>query len=92
MIGTDRMGTTNDDAVRRAHALAQADEPTPEMLAASEHQVFEPVSEAGLTRLFVFRSDVIPEIDRDDGRFVVFVDNEREAIGQRESLAGDFEV
>src|SRR5207248_10664339 len=36
------MGITNDDVTRRAQALAQTDEPTPEMLAASAAEVAEP--------------------------------------------------
>src|ERR1041385_368271 len=41
MMGTDVMGTT-DDALGRAHALAQTEEPTAEMIAASEAEVAEP--------------------------------------------------
>src|ERR1043166_5361714 len=41
MMGTDVMGTT-DEALGRAHALAQTEEPTAEMIAASEAEVAEP--------------------------------------------------
>jgi RNA polymerase primary sigma factor len=41
MIATDRMGI-NEDALRRAHALAHTEEPTAEMLAASAGETSEP--------------------------------------------------
>ena len=45
-----------------------------EVLAAVEHQVFEQVSEAGAAGLFIFRADVIPDVDGNNRRFMVFVD------------------
>ena len=42
MIGAHAMGT-NDDALRRAEALAQTEEPTSEMIAASAAEADEPV-------------------------------------------------
>ena len=46
------------------------------MFAAAEHQVLEEMREAGFARLFVFRADVVPEVHGDDGRLMVFVDNQ----------------
>ena len=36
--------------------------------------------EAGFAGPLVLRADVIPQVDRDDGGLVIFMDNEREAV------------
>jgi hypothetical protein len=46
------------------------------MLAAREHEVFEEMGKAGLPELFIFGTDMIPDIDRHNRRFVVLMDNE----------------
>src|SRR5258706_4120424 len=53
-----------------------------EIFAAAEHEVFEEVGEAGFAGLFIFRTDVIPGVYSNDGRFVVLVNHDREAVGQ----------
>jgi hypothetical protein len=46
--------------------------------------VLEEVREAGFARLFVLGADVIPDVDRDDRRFVILVDEQREPVRQHE--------
>ena len=43
------------------------------MLRALKHHVLEEVGKAGPSGLFVLRADPVPQVDRDDGRLVVFV-------------------
>ena len=54
---------------------------------ALEHHVLEEVREAGLARLLVLRSDVVPDVDRHDRRQVVLGDDQAEAV--REALVGE---
>ena len=49
---------------------------------ALEHDVLEEVGEAGLARDLVLRADVVPEVDRDDGREVVLGDDDAQAVGE----------
>ena len=63
-----------------------------EIFAASEHEVFEEVGEAGLPGLLVFRPDVIPGVDGHDGGFVVLVHEDGEAVGEGELLVRDVDV
>ena len=55
-----------------------------EVLAAVEHQVLEQVREPGLAALLVLRPDVVPDVDRHDGSFVVLVDDDREPVREHE--------
>jgi hypothetical protein len=48
-----------------------------------EHQVLEQVGEAGVPRLLVLRSDVIPDIDRDNRTVVIFVEKNVEPVLER---------
>jgi hypothetical protein len=48
-----------------------------------EHQVLEQVREAGASRHFVLRADVIPDVDGDNGKRVILVDQDVETVGQR---------
>ena len=41
---------------------------------AVKHKVFKQVSEAGFTGFLIFRPHVVPNRDRDNGRFVIFMD------------------
>ncbi len=59
------------------------------MFAAAKHQVFEQVRKARLSALFVLRSDVIPEVDGYDGRFVIFMNNQLQTVVEREGLMGN---
>src|SRR5688572_25112527 len=52
------------------------------MLGAFEHQVLEQVREPGAPRLFVLRSDVIPDVDGHHRQLVVFMNNDVEAVGE----------
>jgi hypothetical protein len=46
--------------------------------------VLEQVRESGLAGLLVLRADVVPDVDRDDRRLVILVDEERETVLERE--------
>ena len=48
-----------------------------------EHQVLEEMRESGATRPFVLRSDVVPDIHRNDRHLVGFVDDDVQAVGER---------
>ena len=61
------------------------------VLAAAEHEVLEEMSEAGLAGPLVLRAHVVPDVDRDDGRFVVLVDDESQAVFEDEFLVGDID-
>ncbi len=63
-----------------------------EMLAAAEHQMFKEMREAGFSRFFVFRSDVIPEVQGHYWRLAVFMDENRQSVIQDELLAGNFQA
>jgi ribulose 1,5-bisphosphate synthetase/thiazole synthase len=62
------------------------------MFAAAEHEVFEQVREPGFARPLVFRADVVPDVDGHDGRFVIFVNHQGEAVREDESLEGDIDI
>ena len=49
-------------------------------LRALKHHVLEQVSEAGLARLFVLRADVVPDVNGDDRRRVILVQDHPQAI------------
>ena len=68
---------------RRARGLQRLEEPAVVVLGALEHQMLEEVREAGVPRPFVFGSDVIPDVDRDDRTPVRFVQQHVEAVGER---------
>ena len=57
-----------------------------------EHDVFEQVREAGLPVRLVAGTDVIPDADSYDRRFVVFVDHHGQAVIQGEFLERDIHV
>lgn len=54
------------------------------VLRAHEHQVLEQVGEAGPPRLLISGSHVVPDVHADDGQRVVLVQDDLEAVGQRE--------
>ncbi len=68
---------------RGARFLQRVKVPAVVMLRALEHQVFEEVGEPGASGDFVLGSDVIPDVDRDNGKGVILVNQDVEAIGQR---------
>ena len=72
-----------------ADALERALELLVVVLAPVEHQVLEQVGEAGPAGALVLRADVIPDVDRDDRRLVVLVDEHGQAVRQHEPLVGD---
>ena len=71
------------DAVERLEVVVV------EVLAAVEHQVLEQVREAGLARRLVRRPDVVPDVDGDDRRLVVLVDDQPQAVVEDVLRVGD---
>src|SRR5881296_3425001 len=65
-----------------------------EMFAAGEHQMLEQVGETGLAGLLILGSNMIPEVDGDDGGFVILMDDQRQTIRQDELFIGnvDFDI
>ena len=59
------------------------------MLAALEHHVFEQVGKARLARDFVFRADLVPDLDVNDGHAVLDMQENVEAIRQSILLERD---
>ena len=57
-----------------------------DVLRALEHHVLEEMREAGAARLLVLRADVIPELQVHDRRRVIFGEDHRQPVRQRECL------
>ena len=55
-----------------------------------EHDVLEEVREAGLAGDLVLGADVVPDVDRGDGRQVILRDDQAEAVGQ--ALIGELDA
>ena len=68
---------------RRPCRLQRLKEAAVVVLRPFEHQMLEQMREARVTGTLVLRSDVIPDVDRDDGTPVRFVQQHVEAIGER---------
>ena len=68
---------------RRPGALQRLEVPAVVVLRALEHQVLEQVREAGVARALVLRTDVIPDVDRDDRAGVIFVEQDVESVVER---------
>ena len=62
-----------------------------EVLAAVEHQVLEQVRETGLAGRLVGRPDVVPDVDGDDRRLVVLVDDQPQAVVEHVLRVGDID-
>ena len=76
-------------AVVRAEVVHGLAEPARMVLAAVEEEVLEQVREAGLAALLVTRADVVPDVHGDDRRRVIFVDDQAQAVVERELLVRD---
>ena len=63
-----------------------------EVVAAGEHEMLEEMSETGLARFFVFGANMIPQIDRHNRRFVVFMNDQRQPVGQHKFLEGNLDL
>ena len=61
------------------------------VLAAAKHQVLKQVGESGLAGLFVFRADVVPDVDGDDGGLVVLMHDYGEPVVEHEALVWDID-
>ena len=59
------------------------------VLGALEHKVLEQVGKAGPPLLFVLGADVVPDVNGDHRQRVVLVQDDVEAVGQRELFVGD---
>src|SRR5882724_2683200 len=68
--------------VGSADAFHGVDVGVVEILVYAEHKVFEKVRKAGFAGFFVFGTDVVPRIYSDDGRFVIFVNQDSEPVGE----------
>ena len=68
---------------RRARGLQRLEEPAVVVLGSLEHQVLEQMREARVPGRLVLRSDVIPDVDRDDRTAVVLVQQHVEAVRER---------
>ena len=77
--------------VRSADLFHAFDVPALEIVAAAEHEVFKQVGEAGLTGLFILRAHVVPHVDRHNGRFVVFVDQNSQTVVENNLLVRDID-
>ena len=75
--------------VGRAHVAHRREIAAGRVFRAAEHQVFEQVGEAGLSRALVLRSDVVPEVNGHDGRLMVFVHDDLEAVVEFEGFEGE---
>jgi regulator of sirC expression with transglutaminase-like and TPR domain len=62
------------------------------MLAAAEHEVFEQVRESGFPGALILRPNVIPDVHRYDGRFVVFMDDQGETVPQNKLLERNIDI
>ena len=69
-----------------ADAFQRLDIATLVVFAAAEHQMFEQMRKAGATLGFVLRSDMIPDADRDDRSLAIGMDDDPQAILQREAF------
>jgi hypothetical protein len=54
--------------------------------------MLEQVGESGLAPFLVFRTYAIPDIERDDRRFVVFVDEDSQPVREHELLIRDTDL
>jgi len=61
-----------------------------DVLGAFEHHVLEEVGEASASCALVERTDVVPEIDSDEGQAVVFVHEDDETVGHDEFFVLEF--
>jgi hypothetical protein len=59
------------------------------VLRTHEHQVLEEVRESGATGLFIAGADAEPDVRHHAWNGVIFVHNQREAVGQRVDRRGD---
>ncbi len=75
--------------VGRADPLERLDVVIVEMFAAVEHQVLEQMREAGPAGPLVLGAHVVPDVHGHDGRLVVLVHQQRQAVFQDEPLIGD---
>jgi hypothetical protein len=84
-----RGAVAHREAVRRAAVpLDQVVERArPELLPAVEHHVLEEMRDAGLAARLVARAGAVEDVRRDDGRGVILVHEDAEAVRQR--LVGD---
>ena len=75
--------------VGRTDALERLEVVVVEVFAAVEHQMLEQMREPRATGLLVLGADVIPDVHGDDGRLVVLVHQQRQAVLQYEPLIRD---
>ena len=72
-----------------ANVLQRSEELVVMVLRAVEHQVFEQMGEPGLAGHLVLGAHVVPEVGGDDGRLVVFVNDDTQSVVEHELAVGD---
>src|SRR6266513_1345550 len=75
--------------IRRANALEGLEVVVVEVLAAVEHQVLEQMREPRAPGPLVLGAHMVPDVDGDDRRLVVLVDEQRQPVFQHEALIRD---
>src|SRR5580700_2606050 len=78
--------------IGRAHGLESLDVHAFGVFAAAKHQVLEKMREARLSGLLVLGADVVPEVDRNDGRLVILMHDDGESVIESELLVRDIDV
>jgi hypothetical protein len=66
--------------IRRTELLQKGSIFVVEVLGPLKHQVLEQMRESGMARNFILRADVIPNIDRDDRRLPILMDDQGEPV------------
>jgi hypothetical protein len=79
-------------AVAGAEVVHRLAETVRMVLRAVEEEVLEQVREAGATAPLVARSDLVPDMHRDDRHAAILVHHHGQAVVQREGLAGDGQI
>ena len=75
--------------VGRAHRAGMFEIFARRVFGAVEHEVLEQVGEAGAAGRLVLGADIVPDADRDHRRLAVLVDDDAQAVGEREGLVRD---
>ncbi len=78
--------------VRRSDLLHRLEVVVVVVLAPVEHQVLEEVGEPRPAGLLVLRADVVPDVEGDDGRLVVLVDDQGQPVVEDEFLIRDVDL
>ena len=78
--------------IGRANSLHGVDVPPWRVLAAAKHQVLEQMREPGLSRLFVLRPHVVPDVDGHNRRLVILMHDHGQTVVEHEALIGNINL